>query len=105
VPSGAKHANLPIFYANPHCATAHFAKGSDFSPIVGNLRGWIQFGAGHCFALAFRKARAYLADQSRHCESKVRLAPPGTGTTLVLRAIRGRLRSLNGGYRADYRDC
>jgi hypothetical protein len=31
------------------------------------------------FALAFRKLRDYLADLPRHCESKVRLAPPGTG--------------------------
>jgi hypothetical protein len=39
-------------------------------------------------ALAFRPDRDYLADIPRHCESNVRLAPPGTGAK-PLCSVRG----------------
>jgi hypothetical protein len=39
------------------------------------------------FALAFLFHLPYLQHQSRHCESKVRLAPQGTGTVPVLQSV------------------
>ncbi|WP_028640329.1 hypothetical protein [Novosphingobium acidiphilum] len=60
------------------------ANGSQIAPNIGPVSFW----PGRRFGLAFLFRAPYLHDQSRHCESKVRLAPQGTGTTSHLQRSR-----------------